>query len=472
MQAIDLRGLTRRAQCGMMLPFRRFARDVFFLRRSRRHERNGFCMLFEDVAAFLPEGVKEHCYVATEGARIVYVGEKRPQKEYGECVRGTRRLLLPAFYNCHSHTAMTLLRGYGENLKLQEWLETRIFPFEAKLDEDAIYWASLLGAAEMVRFGIAGTTDMYFHLDEEARAFGESGVKINLSNGTTQFAGPDFDAMRSTRETRRGMQSLDGAYDGKIKVDISLHAEYTSDEALVRRLVEEAARIGAKRMHVHVSETRREHEECKVRRAGRTPARYLNDCGVFDIPATAAHCVWAEPEDLDIFHEKGVIVAHCPKSNLKLASGIFDVPRAWAHGVKVGLGTDSVASNNNLNMLEEMRVFVLTQRCHADDPTTITPEEAVRCATRVGALSQGREDCGEIREGFRADLVLFDMDTPWCTPEHSMLNNLMWSACGTDVMLTMVDGRVVYREGTWPTLDVERVMAETERVKKRILAAL
>ena len=313
---------------------------------------------------------------------------------------------------------------------------------------------------------------MYFYLDEAARAFGESGAKANLSNGAVMFGGDDFEAMRSTQETRRALEHLDGAYDGRILVDFSLHAEYTSNERLVRRLVEEAAAYGGKRMHVHVSETKLEHEECKQRHGGRTPARYLYDCGLFELPTTAAHCVYAEPEDLDIFREKGVTVAHCAVSNLKLASGVLDVPRAWRHGVRVGLGTDGVASNNKLNMLEEMRIFALVQRCYANDPTAITPEEAVRCATRVGALSQGREDCGEIREGFRADLVLFDLDTPWCTPQHDLLANLLWSASGSDVMLTMADGRVVYREGDWPTLDVGRARYEAERIKKNIRAQL
>ena len=139
---------------------------------------------------------------------------------------------MPAFYNCHSHTAMTLMRGYGENLKLQDWLTTRIFPFEGHLDEEAIYWGTLLGAAEMLRFGIAGTTDMYFNLDVEARAFGEAGAKANLSNGVTMFDAPEYEAMHSVQETRSAMRSLDGAYDGRIRIDFSLHAEYTSTEKI------------------------------------------------------------------------------------------------------------------------------------------------------------------------------------------------------------------------------------------------
>ncbi len=429
-------------------------------------------MLFEDVSVLLPEGLRTHYYVATEGERIAYLGAKRPEKNYGETIRGAHRLLVPAFYNCHSHTAMTLMRGYGENLKLQDWLTTRIFPFEGHLDEEAIYWGTLLGAAEMLRFGIAGTTDMYFNLDVEARAFGEAGAKANLSNGVTMFDAPEYEAMHSVQETRSAMRSLDGAYDGRIRIDFSLHAEYTSTEKIVRQLVDDMHAAPGGRVHVHVSETKREHEECKARHGGRTPARYLYDCGLFDLPATAAHCVWSEPEDLDIFREKGVTIAHCPKSNLKLASGVLDVPRAWKHGVAVGMGTDGTASNNNLNMLEEIRVFALTQRVRADDPTVITPEEAFHAASRVGALSQGRADCGEIREGLKADLALYDLDTPWCAPEHNMLNNLFWSACGTDVLLTMVDGKVVYREGVWPTIDVEKAKAEAERVKNKILSQL
>ena len=286
------------------------------------------------------------------------------------------------------------------------------------------------------------------------------------------FDAPEFEAMNSVRETRAALRDLDGAYDGRIKIDFSLHAEYTSTEPLVRRLVDEIRRQNGQRVQVHVSETKLEHEECKARHGGRTPAQYLRDCGLFDVPTTAAHCVWSEPEDLEIFREKGVTIAHCPKSNLKLASGVLDVPRAWAHGVKVGMATDGVASNNNLNMLEEIRVFALTQRVRADDPTVITPAEALHAATRVGALSQGRADCGEIREGFKADLVLFNLDTPWCTPEHNMLNNLLWAACGTDIVMTVSDGRVVYRDGKWPTIDVEKAKAEAERVKNRILSQM
>ena len=227
--------------------------------------------------------------------------------------------------------------------------------------------------------------------------------KQTLSNGAVMFGGDDFEAMRSTQETRRALEQLDGAYGGRIQVDFSLHAEYTSNERLVRRLVEEAAVYGGKRMHVHVSETKLEHEECKQRHGGRTPARYLCDCGLFELPTTAAHCVYAEPEDLDIFREKGVTVAHCavfqPKVGQRRAGRAARLAARRARGP----GTDGVASNNKLNMLRRCAFLRL---CSAAMRTIRRPSRPRRlCAAprAWGALSQAARGCGEIREGFRAD---------------------------------------------------------------------
>jgi 5-methylthioadenosine/S-adenosylhomocysteine deaminase len=225
-------------------------------------------------------------------------------------------------------------------------------------------------------------------------------------------------------------------------------------------------------MHVHVSETKAEHEGCKERRGGLTPVEYLGGLGLFDTAATAAHCVWVEEKDMAILEEKGVTVASCPVSNLKLASGVCDVPALMDRGVNVAIGTDSVASNNNLNMVEEMKFFALLNKERRGDPTCITPRQTVDAATVAGARSQGRNDCGRVEAGYRADLIVLDLGGPHMQPVHDLYNNLVYAASGGDVMLTVVDGKIVYEDGTWPTIDIERVKAEAGRATTRILGAL
>lgn len=203
-----------------------------------------------------------------------------------------------------------------------------------------------------------------------------------------------------------------------------------------------------------------------------TPVRYLAEHGAFDIPATAAHCVWIEGEDFDILKERGVTVASNPVSNLKLASGVCNVPELLRRGIRVALGTDSVASNNSLNFFEEMKVFALASKMYYNDPTAVTPKQTLLTATRNGALAQGREDCGLVKEGFRADLIVVDIQQPNMCPVHNMCNNLVYSASGTDICLTMADGKVLYEDGAYLTLDIEKIMFEAEAAMKKILAAL
>ncbi|MFC2663082.1 MAG: amidohydrolase family protein, partial [Eubacterium sp.] len=265
-------------------------------------------MLFRDIT-ILDENldVQEHMYVGTKGKRIAYIGKAMPQEDYGEVYDGQGRLLMPGFYNAHAHSPMALMRGYGENLKLQDWLNTRIFPFEAKLDSDAVYWGTLLCMAESLRFGIVSTSDMYYFVPDIAHAVIDSGAKNNISRSLTNFDGTPFEKMDSAKELEEAYQSLNGAADGRVVIEASLHAEYTSDENTARSLAAWCKENGA-RMHVHVSETKTEHEECKQRHNGKTPVQYLNDCGIFDVPSIAAHCVWIEGEDYDILKDKGVTV--------------------------------------------------------------------------------------------------------------------------------------------------------------------
>lgn len=429
-------------------------------------------MLFKDIA-ILDENfeVKENMYVATQGDTIVYIGGEMPREDYGETYSGKGRLLMSGFYNAHAHSPMALMRGYGENLALQDWLNTRIFPFEDKLTGDAVYWGTMLCMAESLQFGIVSSSDMYYFCEDMARAVIDSGAKANISRSVVSFVEEDLTKTERFLESKDFFEKYHNAGDGRVRAEMSIHAEYTNTESSVRQLSEYAAEVGA-RMHVHLSETKSEHEECKQRRGGKTPAQFFNSLGLFDQPTLAAHCVWVEEEDIAIFAEKGVTVASCPVSNLKLASGICPAKKLLDAGVNLAIGTDSVASNNSLNFIEEMKIFALIHKVNNGDPTLITPSQALYGATRAGALGQGREDCGRLAVGCKADLIALDTDRIHMHPIHNLANNLVYSADGRDVVLTMVDGKVVYRDGQFLTIDIERVMAETERVTKGILSQL
>ena len=429
-------------------------------------------MLFKNIG-LIDENFeyRENMYVGTNCHRIVYIDNKPPEDEevFFETYDGRGKLLMPGFYNAHGHSPMSLMRGYGENLPLDRWLNERIFPFEDKLTSDAVYWATLLTMAESLRFGIVSTTDMYYFIDDMVRAVVTSGSKINVSRAVTNFGAPVSEST-SLMEARQAIEMYYGFEDGRVLVDASAHAEYTNDIPMLGAIADAAKHYDV-RMHVHLSETKKEHEEC-VAKYGITPAKLFLDTGIFDVPATAAHCIWVTEDDLDILKEKGVTVACNPCSNMKLASGMCHVPPMYEKGIEVAIGTDSVASNNSLNFFEEMKLFALTGKVTSMDPSAMTPKQVLRSATRAGALSQGREDCGLVKEGFKADLIVVDVSGPNWRPCDDMANGLIYSADGKDVCLTMVDGRTLYRDGEFTTIDIEKTCREAENAKRDILNRL
>lgn len=429
-------------------------------------------MLFKNIT-LLDENfeARDNMYVGIKGEFIDYIDNKEPETDYGDVYDGKGKLLMSGFYNSHAHTPMTLMRGYGENMSLQDWLTKRIFPFEDKLNGEAVYAGMLLGIAESLRFGIVSTTDMYYFCDDMARAVLETGVKNNLGRGVVNFSeDADIESLQGIQETKRLYEAYHNAGNGRLKIDVSLHGEYTSNPKTALYLADYMKSTGLN-MHVHVSETEFEHEECKKRHR-LTPVQYLSMHGIFDTKATAAHCVWLEGEDFDILKEKGVTVASCPISNMKLASGVCNVPLLLKKGVNVAIGTDSVASNNSLNMIEEIKVFAIANKGKQYDPTLITPVEALKAATYAGAKGQGREDCGKLAVGYKADLIVLDLSQPHMHPVHNLANNVVYSASGSDVLLTMVDGRVLYRDGEFLTIDLEKAVFEAEKEMERILREL
>ena len=467
-------------------------------------------MLFKNIGIIDENfAYREGMYVGTDGDRITYIGTEAPSFEgeareeelfkytisanprdagetgaccghslkngenhpvYGEVYDGKGKVLMPAFVNAHGHSPMCMMRGYGENLSLDRWLNEKIFPFEDKLYSEAVYWSTLLTMAESMRFGIVSTSDMYYFTDDMVRAVAISGMKSNISRAVAGIGCERLEDCIGFKEMKEAIMMYDGFADGRILVEASAHAEYTNTEMFLRSIAETAKDFEV-RMHVHVAETEKETQEC-ISTHGRTPVRYLADCGIFDVPANAAHCVWLTDEDRDILAEKGVSVSSNPVSNMKLASGICNVPALYDKGINVAIGTDSVASNNSLNFFEEMKIFALAGKVKSMDPAAMTPEQVLFSATRGGAIAQGRDDCGLIKEGFKADLIVVDVSGPNMQPVHNMLNNLVYSADGRDVCLTMSDGKVLYRNGMYMTLDIQRTIAETEAATKKILSMI
>ncbi|WP_283674909.1 amidohydrolase [Butyricicoccus sp. Marseille-Q5471] len=409
-------------------------------------------------------------YVGVRDGQIAYIGGIAPAEDYGERYDGRHRLMMPGFFNVHSHAPMTLLRGYAENLPLQRWLNERVFPFEAHLNAENVYWATQLAIAEMVQCGTVSFTDMYFECQAMAKAVVESGIKCNLSRGLTVFDDSAYEQLAAYRDNVELLRDYHKKADGRLSIDLCIHGEYTSSPKVVKAVAAHAKSAGVQ-MHIHLSETKSEHEECKQRH-GMTPAAYMESCGVFDVSTTAAHCVWLEENDFSILKKHGVTVACCPASNLKLASGYANVPEMLRQGINVALGTDGAASNNNLNILQDVYLFALAYKGYYHDSTLITPAQALAAATSAGAKSQGRANCGALKVGNRADLCIVDTDTPQFTPMHDAACNVVYAAQGSDVKLTMVDGRVLYRDGAFQTIDIEQVKFEAKRHTGQILSAL
>lgn len=428
-------------------------------------------MLFQNIAVLNEDyTVAQNQFVGVEGAFIRYVGDTLPKRDFGNVIDGKNKLLMPAFYNAHAHTPMTILRGYGENMALSDWLTKKIFPFEAKLTPEIVHNSALLGIAEMFRGGVIAATDMYFFGEAIMKAFAESGAKLNLSLGTVCFDQRSFFELPDYPENESLFKEWHGGEDGRLLVDMSIHGEYTSSPRVVQEVADYAKEKNC-RMQLHLSETKKEHEEC-IGRHGKTPARYFYDLGLFDVPATAAHCVWLSPEDRTLLAEKDVTVATCPVSNMKLASGIADLPAMMRKKVKIALGTDGASSNNSLGMFDDMKSLALVQRVGSGDPAALAPEDVLAFATVNGAQSQGRDDCGLVKEGYRADLAVIETDHLHFYPRQHLVNHLVYSADNSDVVMTVVDGKIVYDHGDFLTIDTEKVLYQVEKDFETVLQSL
>lgn len=404
----------------------------------------------------------KNAYLAIENDRILSIGLERPQGEFDQIMDMSGCLLLPGLYNMHTHTPMSLLRGLGSGLPLDKWLFEKMLPIESRMTKADASVGARIAMMEMLASGVVSFSDMYHHPSNYADDVLSSGMKANLGYPIMAVPGEDQSVHEAkVQESFDFFDRYNNAGSGRLLANFAIHAEYTSTVDSVQEF-SQICKDHHTQMQIHLSETIKEHEECKQRH-GKTPARFFYDLGVFDNPTIAAHCVVVEAEDIDLLKEKDVTVVHNPSSNMKLGSGFMPMKAMLERGIRVTLGTDGDASNNNQNLLEEMHLAALIHCGYTKDPTLLRTSDLLSMATCNGAAGQGRPDCGSLAAGMKADLIAINLDAPHLMPDHDSASLLVYAAQASDVVMTMVDGCVLYDHGEFLTIDRERVRYDLQQ---------
>ncbi len=408
--------------------------------------------------------------IAVRGNKILHVGPAGttpPGFKPDRVLECPRMVAMPGFVNCHTHAAMTLFRGCADDMPLMKWLNEKIWPLEAHLTPEHIYNGTMLSCAEMIRGGTTTFADMYFSMDKVARAAERSGMRAVLSRGMIGFGSGAEAAME---ESIAFIEQWQGGAGGRITTMFGPHAPYTCPPEYLKRVIEQAGKMNVG-IHIHLAETKDEIDEI-IGKYGCSPVVLMEKTGLFEVPVLAAHCVHLDDQDIEILARYRVGVAHNPQSNMKLASGVAPVARMLEKGVPVGLGTDGAASNNNLDMLEEMRVAALLQKVHAGSATVLPAREALRMATSTGAEILGLGDrVGRIRPGMLADIILLDFHKPHLFPLHDIYAHVVYAAISSDVHTVIIDGKIVMENRRVLTMDEEAVMKEAQESAQSLLRA-
>ncbi len=393
----------------------------------------------------------------SETGRIVEVGDTAAGETVLDASNG---LVVPGLVNAHCHVAMTLLRGYADDKPLDAWLREDIWPTEAALETEDIVAGTRLGAVELLKNGVTALGDMYFEVPEIATVLGEAGLRARVGHGIVTVGKDEADARADFEEGLEVARELDGAAGGRIETALMPHSLTTADGDLLAEFVPQARDAGIP-LHYHANETADEVEPI-VDEHGVRPLEYADELGMLGPDDFIAHGVHVDETEIELLAERGVGVAHCPASNMKLASGIAPVEAMLEAGVTVGIGTDGAASNNDLDVFDELRDAAMVGKLEADDAAAVAAPDVVRAATEGGAELLGF-DSGRIEEGALADLAVIDLEKPHLTPAHDLVSHLAYAVRGSDVRHTVVDGEVVVRDRTVVTLDEDGVRREAER---------
>jgi 5-methylthioadenosine/S-adenosylhomocysteine deaminase len=410
----------------------------------------------------------ENGYLIIEDNLIKEMGRgSAPPAEYLRVIDGKQKVVMPGFINTHTHAAMTLMRGYADDLPLMEWLEQKIWPLEARLTGEDVYWGTMLAILEMIKSGTTTFNDMYFFMEDTARAVEQTGIRAVLSRGLVGV-GPSAEA--GLEESRELAQRWHRTREERITVMLGPHAPYTCPPDYLHKVIALARELGLG-IHTHISETKGEAEDIK-KQYGKTSAALMEEVGLFDLPAIAAHCVHLSQTDISILKRCGIGVAHNPESNMKLASGIAPVPELLEAGIAVGLGTDGASSNNNLDMLQEMRTCSLLHKVNSMNPTVLPAYQALEMATVNGARALGLDnEIGSLQPGLKADLILLDLNSAHMRPVHDVVANIVYSAQAGDVHTVIINGQIVMENRKILTFDEDQVLEQAEKTAVKLASA-
>ena len=415
-------------------------------------------ILVKGASVLQPDYTTKVADIAITDDKIVAVGEVPAGFVADNTINGKDKFAVPGFVNTHTHASMTLLRSYADDLALMDWLNNHIWPVEAKMVEKDIRVGGELAVLEMIKSGTTAFLDMYGpYLESVIDVTAKAGIRGVFSRGPIGFI-PGQDKVLDENVTM--YKNYNGTADGRITVAMGVHAPYTCPPEFCEKAAG-LAKDNGMHMHIHMSETQDEINQMQEK-YGKRPFKYIEETGLFDVPAIAAHCVWLDDEDFSIMKKHNIAVAHNPASNMKLASGIAPVPRMLKEGITVGLGTDGTSSNNNLDMLEEIRLAAILHKVNELDPLSVPAAEALKMGTETGAKAIWLDDTGVIAPGKKADIVLYDLNRPeWC-PRHNLVSLLVYSASSASADTMICNGKVIMEKGKVLTMDEERILHEAQ----------
>jgi 5-methylthioadenosine/S-adenosylhomocysteine deaminase len=413
----------------------------------------------------------EDATVVIEGQRIARILQGAcPPIEGAELIEAGQCIIMPGLVNAHAHTAMTLFRGFADDLPLKEWLFARIFPAEsACLNPVSVYWGALLGCVEMIASGTTTVSDGYFYQDGTARAFQKAGLRALVAQGVIDFPAPGVpDPKGNLKAGRAFLEKWSGASD-LLRPGLFCHSLTTCSEATIRGAMDLSEEFSSP-LQIHLSETEADVDEV-LTRTGKRPAFYLDSVRLLTERLIAVHCVHLSEGEIDLMGRRGVGVVHCPESNMKLASGVASVSRMLEKGVPLGLGTDGAASNNNLDLFQEMDTAAKLGKVYTLNPLNTGAATVLKMATVGGARILGLEkEIGTIEVGKNADLILVDLRSPHMAPLYHPMSTLVYSASGGDVKDVIVNGKILMRNRRIPHLDSEEIMAKVVEISKKVRA--
>ncbi|MFN2340451.1 MAG: amidohydrolase [Halanaerobium sp.] len=388
-------------------------------------------------------------------------------EEYDYLIDAADKIVLPGFINTHTHAAMTLMRGYADDMPLDKWLQNKIWPFEGRIDAEDIYWGTALAVMEMIKTGTTTFSDMYFSMDKVAEIVEESGIRAVLAEGLIEAN----DGQEGLNRALKYALDYNDSAAGRITTMLAPHAPYTcSRDYLVQ--IKELAEANNLPVHIHLSESKKEVDDF-LNNHQKSPIKYLADFDFFDNHILAAHCVHLEPGDLEILKKNNVQIAHNPMSNAKLANGIAPVKKYLKNEINVSLGTDGVSSNNSLDMLKEAKMASYLQKMKYEDPTIIDINQILEISTVNGAEALKLDNLGLIAEGKKADLQLIDIKSDtFYYPHHNNLSNLFYAADSRSIDTVIVDGKILMENNELKTLDQEKIFYEAEKRSFKIAEKL